>query len=79
MGRASVFSPDFSGRLRCQRVRIDSGGYDRGGAYWGHGVQALYCAWADGVEFYTRARNRHAARAHVLAMMPQAKFFINVP
>jgi len=42
MGR---FGSDESptGRIRLFRVRLDSGGYDDGGAYWGHGAP-LYCA-----------------------------------
>ena len=28
--------------IRVYRVRLDSGGYDDGGAYWGHGAP-LYC------------------------------------
>lgn len=27
-----------AGRLRLARVRLDAGGYDNGGAYWGHGA-----------------------------------------
>ena len=33
------------------RVKIDSGGYDEGGAYWGVG-QPLYCAYSDGYDEY---------------------------
>jgi hypothetical protein len=28
-------------RLYLLRLRLDSGGYDEGGAYWGHGETAL--------------------------------------
>ena len=34
------------GKVRLFRVRINSGGYDDGGAYWGIG-QPLYCATDD--------------------------------
>lgn len=49
MGRASDrLDPD--GRLTASRVPLDQGGYDRGGAYWGHRPrgQHLY-AVQDGV------------------------------
>ena len=50
-----------------RRVRLNSGGYDRGGAYWGVGMP-LWCRWgysADGdlVCQYFRAPSREAARA----------------
>lgn len=52
--------------VRLFRVRLDAGGYDPGGAYWGaegYGVAPLYCA-TDGEDFceYVRAGSRvHAA------------------
>ncbi len=42
MGRREYHSPP-TGKVRLYRVRINSGGYDDGGAYWGTG-QPLYCA-----------------------------------
>lgn len=33
--------------VRVFRVRLDAGGYDDGGAYWGH-YQSLYCATDNG-------------------------------
>lgn len=29
--------------IRCFKVNLDTGGYDDGGAYWGHGGGSLYC------------------------------------
>lgn len=54
-------------RTYLRRVRLNSGGYDRGGAYWGIG-QPLWCLWgysADGdlVCEYFRAPSRAAALA----------------
>ena len=47
-----------SGKVRLFRVRINSGGYDDGGAYWGHGLP-LYCATDDlGFMKFTRAYDR---------------------
>lgn len=74
MGRREYRNPgDLAPRtVRLFRVRLDSGGYDDGGAYWGHG-DPLYCATltdeaqASG-EFndyreFTRARSRFDAAA----------------
>ena len=48
--------------VRLFRVRIDSGGYDEGGAYWGLG-EPLFCAIdGDGNRKFIRAASRfHAA------------------
>lgn len=49
--------------VRVFRVRINSGGYDDGGAYWGIG-QPLYCAVCDeGGRQFVRANSRLAAVA----------------
>ena len=49
MGRAESYCSVIpAGRLRIYRVPIDSGGYDPGGAYWGHGAP-LYCVESDGL------------------------------
>lgn len=50
-------------RLHLYRVRLDSGGYDNGGAYWGIGYP-LYCAYdnKEGIT-YLRAADRIAAKA----------------
>ena len=42
MGRTS-YGFDHAGRLYVSRVPLDSGGYDPGGAYWGHSLR-LYGA-----------------------------------
>jgi hypothetical protein len=66
MGRASrtPWDGDEGVKLRLAQVPLNSGGYDAGGAYWGHGTP-LYCAWdaAPGGRFlaYVRASSRAAA------------------
>lgn len=47
--------------LRLFRVRLDAGGYDDGGAYWGHGG-TLWCA-TDNADYrqFTRAGSRERA------------------
>lgn len=68
MGRGH--SPLGSGRVHLARVRINQGGYDSGGAYWGIG-QPLFVAWDDeGGEEYLRADSRDAAKAKILAKHP---------
>lgn len=62
MGRHSVGHLDLSPRsVRLFRVRLDAGGYDDGGAYWGHGAP-LWCAEdRDGDRQFIRAATRNAA------------------
>ena len=49
-----------------RRIKLDRGGYDPGGAYWGCG-QPLYWAFNEATteETFFRARNRLAAKNHV--------------
>lgn len=67
MGRREYNKPPQKKIVSLFEVRLDSGGYDNGGAYWGIG-ERLWCAMADedstGEEQYrafTRAHNRKAA------------------
>ncbi len=55
-----------TGKVRLFRVRLNNGGYDDGGAYWGCG-QALWCAEdvEEGNWTFVRAPSR-AAAAHTL-------------
>lgn len=46
--------------LRLFKVALDSGGYDNGGAYWGHG-EPLYCLKGDNVQEFVRATSRDDA------------------
>jgi hypothetical protein len=65
MGRSEYGTPENTEEksIRVFKVRIDSQGYDDGGAYWGIG-QALYCA-TDGDEYrrFIRAHTRIQAIA----------------
>lgn len=49
-------------KLRLFRVRLDSGGYDDGGAYWGHGGGSVWCA-TDGADFFQTCRAGSRERA----------------
>ncbi len=67
----------FDGRIGLQRVRLDSGGYDRGGAYWGLGdrLYAYYGYDTDGdlLIGYFRAVSRTDALAQLRELAPDAK------
>ena len=72
MGRASYGADCVESAparsVRLFRVNLDAGGYDDGGAYWGHG-QAIYCALceAPGNEFMVTERANH--RFHAAALL----------
>lgn len=58
------------------RVRLDSGGYDSGGAYWGIGDRLYYYQGPiTDIDGYVRGRTREAAKAAVRAIHPHARFF----
>jgi len=65
-----------SPKVTLQRVRLDSGGYDPQGAYWGIG-QPLYWAATDDGELDTtlRADDRDDAKAQVREIIPGARFY----
>jgi hypothetical protein len=61
MGRSESPLGEGSRSVRVFEVRINRGGYDDGGAYWGLGP-ALYCAQCDeGGRKFIRAKNRDEA------------------
>lgn len=80
MGRSESPLGEGVRSVRVFRVNLDSGGYDDGGAYWGHG-EALYCAQCDegGIRFM-RADGRLSAiaklgiRRQSLKQPPIARF-----
>lgn len=45
------------------KVRLDSGGYDDGGAYWGNRYNSLYCARNEESQEFVRAYSREHAAA----------------
>lgn len=62
MGRPS--DGTLQGKVHLQLVRLDYGGYDSGGAYWGWG-DPLFCAWDnEGNQVFFRAKSRADAKAH---------------
>lgn len=65
-----------------QRVRLNSGGYDAQGSYWGHGQPLYYFMYdaGDTIESGTlRASDRESAKERVrtfnLSHIPNVKFY----
>lgn len=74
-GRASEDPATWRGKITLRRVRLNAGGYDSGGAYWGGG-KPLYWATdeSSSTGCYFRAADREAAKAHIRARLPNAEF-----
>ena len=64
-----------AGPLHLQRVRLDRGGYDSGGAYWGLGQPLFHVMDQDGNSQFLRAFDRDAAKSKLRADWPDARFF----
>lgn len=77
MGRHT--GPDYletsAGPLHLQRVRLNSGGYDAGGAYWGLGAPLWFVQDQDGNSQFLRAGDRAAAKAKIREDWPDARFY----
>lgn len=77
MGRTSVNQCDEDApRVYLNRRYLDAGGYDQGGAYWGHGAP-LYNAYTEDGSFdiWLRALTREHAKTVIRAQIPGARFF----
>jgi hypothetical protein len=78
LGRPTLYLNDraFSGRLTLRRVRLDSGGYDRLGCYFGHGAPLYWyasdCGAIDGI---LRASSRSEAKGEIHRDYPAARFY----
>ncbi len=76
MGRPSVLPDTFTGKLRLQRIRLDQGGYDKGGAYWGSGNPLYWAGSADGeLSYFLRAKDRTTAKARIHEKYPAATYY----
>lgn len=79
MGRASHNDwtvNENAGPFRLVRCPLDSGGYDRGGAYWGIGTPLYYYEGPlTDISGYVRGRTRDQAKAEVRAIHPLARFY----
>lgn len=69
----------LTGKVRLMRVRLDSGGYDKGGAYWGGGAPLYLAAGYDAeggeANVYLRAHCRDTAKRFILARAPAVTFY----
>jgi hypothetical protein len=78
MGRRSLVPEDCSQpiKLHLQRVRLDQGGYDVCGTYWGIG-DPIYVAGDDAgtAEITLRAPTREWAKELVKDTFPKARFY----
>ena len=63
------------GKIVLHKVPLDSGGYDKGGAYWGCGEPLWETMDQDGNGFIFRSRNRESAKKYILSDFPDAKFY----
>ena len=76
LGRPTVHDApkSFAGHIRLRRVRLNDGGYDNNGTYFGHGGPLYWYASDDGeIDAMLRAGSREQARTEVLAVYPKAK------
>ena len=69
MGRhTGPISEGLGDKWTLQHCPLDSGGYDRGGAYWGLGQRLYYaCNEGTGEDTYFRAANRELAKEYIRA------------
>jgi hypothetical protein len=75
MGRGARIDDESTEVTYVQRVRIDSGGYDPCGIYWGIS-NPLYCGYNPNTstEVYARGRTRIEAIEQMQATFPQLVF-----
>ncbi len=71
--------PDTKQRFYLIKVRVNSGGYDSGGAYWGYcslGERVYrYLSEEGDIEGFVWAKSRALAKAEMLEDYPDATFF----
>ena len=76
--KAAKARETFAPKICLRRVRLDSGGYDECGAYWGSGAPLYWAAAASpGVDYDEtfRADDRADAKAIVRERFPLARFY----
>jgi len=75
LGRPTV-QGELTGKLYLRRVRLDNGGYDSNGTYFGVGSPLYWCASADEeIDYMLRAHCREDAKEKVRSRYPSARFF----
>lgn len=75
MGRHTNAQDPGDVKVYVSRVRLDAGGYDSGGAYWGHGMPLYWAYTSDGsFSDFLRAFNRNDALNDLRDGHPHIKF-----
>lgn len=71
--------PDYletcAGPLYLRLIRLDRGGYDAGGAYWGLGQPLFHVEDQDGNSQFLRAASREDAKARIVEKWEGARFY----
>lgn len=63
-------------KVTLHRIRLDRGGYDSGGAYWGCGQRLYFAGTDDGsIDIYFRAPDRETAKMYLRDKYPAARFY----
>lgn len=78
LGRSTRHNIDraASVKLTLRHVRIDSGGYDRNGTYFGHGNPLYwYADESGGIDAVLRADDREHAKESIRELYPNARFY----
>jgi hypothetical protein len=72
----SLAPEDWSGKLYLSKIRLDSGGYDKNGTYFGIGPPSLYWYVSEDnlIDAMIRANDREAAKKKILEIYKNAKF-----
>lgn len=81
MGRGQILPVDslaVDWKCNAQRVTLDTGGYDRGGAYWGIGAPLFWIfdreTGGARLSYFLRAHNRDLAISQMKRHLPNLRF-----
>jgi len=76
LGRPTISDGEPEGKMTLRKIRLDSGGYDPNGTYFGIGAPLYWYADQGGnVDAVLRAQDRAEAKRQVLKKYPTAKFY----
>jgi hypothetical protein len=78
LGRPTIHDAglDFDGHLALRAVRLDSGGYDPNGTYFGIGSTLYWYSNNDAsIDGVVRAGSRDEAKAKILKTYPKVRFY----
>lgn len=83
LGRCNrITIPEYGGKFLLRKLKLNNGGYDEGGAYWGHAMDGtgIYHAVSESdltptQEMFTWARDRRQAKSRIKEEFPYARFY----